>query len=245
MMNMLRPQKSGELVLDLIVPFPYIHPLTPTIPPSFKTLWQEPHLSRTYLLLKRVTDICGALVGLFILTLLLPVIALLIRREDGGPIFYKQVRVGKHGQPFQLYKLRTMIVNADSYLSQHPELLAAWQNNGKLYDDPRITRIGLFLRRTSLDELPQLWNVLRGDMSLVGPRAIQFSEVQAFRDLIDMRQQVKPGLTGLWQVSGRSTTSYEQRNVLDCTYVIECSVWMDLAILCKTLPIVFGRSGAY
>jgi undecaprenyl-phosphate galactose phosphotransferase len=180
-----------------------------------------------------------------VLALLLPMIALVIWREDAGPIFYRQVRVGQHGRAFFLYKLRTMIVEADLYLDQHPELLIAWQKNGKLHDDPRVTRCGRFLRRTSLDELPQLWNVLRGEMSLVGPRAIQFSEVSVFSELIKLRQLVKPGLTGLWQVSGRSTTSYEQRLILDCTYVMECSIWMDLAIGCKTLPIVFGRIGAY
>jgi undecaprenyl-phosphate galactose phosphotransferase len=138
-----------------------------------------------------------------------------------------------------------MMVDADTYLARNPELLRAWQQNGKLYADPRITRIGRFLRRTSLDELPQLWNVLRGEMSLVGPRAIQFSEVAIFYDLLVIRQQVKPGLTGLWQISGRSNTSYEQRNVLDCTYVMECSIWMDVTILCKTLPVVFYPIGAY
>lgn len=214
-------------------------------PPSDEVFWQEPQTSHLYLKLKRAMDICGALAGLLLLALLLPLLALLIWYEDGGPVFYTQVRVGQHGRPFSLYKLRTMMVSADAYLAQRPDLLRAWQNNGKLYDDPRITRIGRFLRRTSIDELPQVWNVLQGDMSLVGPRAIQFSEVDAFHELLAMRQQVKPGLTGLWQISGRSTTSYEQRNVLDCTYVMECSLCLDILILCKTLPVVFCHPGAY
>jgi exopolysaccharide production protein ExoY len=235
-------QKSGELICDLFDPLPVVE-LIP-IPP-YDILWQEPQFSRLYLIVKRLIDILGALIGLMLLALLLPVLALLIKNEDAGPVFYKQVRVGRHGQAFSLYKLRTMLVDADAYLVRYPELLSAWQKNGKLDADPRITRIGRFLRRTSLDELPQLWNVLCGEMSLVGPRAIQFSEVAIFHELLEMRQQVKPGLTGLWQVSGRSTTSYEQRNVLDCTYVMECSLWMDITILCKTLPVVFYHIGAY
>lgn len=220
--------------------------LTPEIPSSFyEHLSLEPDKSRTYTTIKRLIDICGALCGLLVLAILLPVIALLIWFEDAGPIFYKQERVGHRGRPFFLYKLRTMIVDADAYMARHPELLFAWRANGKLEHDPRITRLGRFLRRTSLDELPQLWNVLRGEMSLVGPRAIQFSEIEIFRELIYMRQRVKPGLTGLWQVSGRSRTSYEQRLILDCTYVLQCSLRMDITILCKTLPVVFSSVGAY
>jgi undecaprenyl-phosphate galactose phosphotransferase len=242
--NMLNSRESGKLALDLFASSSYQKRPEPTVFPS-EMFGQELRYSRLYLVMKRALDICGALVGLLILLVFLPLIALLIWCEDAGPIFYKQTRVGQHGRAFSLYKLRTMVVDADAYLKQHPDLLAAWQKNGKLHDDPRITRVGRFLRQTSIDELPQLWNVLRGEMSLVGPRAIQFSEVGAFRDLIEMRQQAKPGLTGLWQVSGRSATSYEQRSVLDCTYVMECSIWMDIAILCKTLPTVSHRVGAY
>lgn len=218
--------------------------LTPFIS-SHDSQWQEVRISRAYQITKRVLDIIGALCGLALLAIVLVFIAIFMYREDPGPLFYKQKRVGRHGKPFYLYKLRTMIVNADDYLKQHPELLAEWQQNGKLQDDPRITRIGRFLRRTSLDELPQMFNVLRGDMSLVGPRAIQYSEIEAFSELFTLRQMVKPGLTGLWQVSGRSMTSYEQRNILDCTYVLECSLSMDLKILIKTLPVVLNGAGAF
>lgn len=241
---MLNFRESGELAPDPFTPSPHQKRPEQTSFPA-EIFGQEPRSSHLYLAMKRALDICGALVGLLILLVLLPLIALLIWCEDAGPVFYKQTRVGQHGRAFSLYKLRTMVVEADTYLTQHPDLLAAWQENGKLQNDPRITRLGRFLRQTSIDELPQLWNVLRGEMSLVGPRAIQFSEVDAFRDLLEMRQQAKPGLTGLWQVSGRSATSYEQRNVLDCTYVMECSLWMDIAILCKTLPTVSNRLGAY
>ncbi len=194
---------------------------------------------------KRAIDICGAMVGLAVLGLLLPVIAFLVLREDRGPLFYKQVRVGKDCKPFTLYKIRTMVADADAYFARHPELHASWQQTGKLVHDPRITRIGAFLRRTSLDELPQMFNVLRGDISLVGPRPIQYSEIPIFGELIDFRQKVKPGLTGLWQISGRSTTDYEQRVILDCTYVVECTFWMDMMILLKTPAAVLHGYGAY
>ncbi|HEU5228206.1 MAG TPA: sugar transferase [Ktedonobacteraceae bacterium] len=211
------------------------------------TLLQGPRISRTYQIVKRAMDICGALLGLVILFCLLFVIAPLIFIEDRGAIFYKQVRVGQDGRPFLLYKLRSMVMDADDYLVQHPELLNSWRRTGKLQinQDPRVTRIGRFLRQSSLDELPQMWNVLRGEMSLVGPRAIQFSEVAAFGELATLRQMVKPGLTGLWQIRGRSLTDYEQRAFLDCIYVVKCSFWIDLYILFKTLPAVICGVGAY
>jgi len=212
---------------------------------AYNVLLEELHTSQVYEFFKRLLDICGAFLGLFVLALLLPLIAFLIVLEDRGPIFYAHVRIGQHSQPFTTYKLRSMMVDADAYLKAHPELLEAWEKSGKLERDPRITRIGNILRRTSLDELPQMVNVLRGEMSLVGPRAIQFSEIERFGELIKLRQMVKPGLTGLWQVSGRSMTDYEQRSILDCTYVLNRSFWMDAHILLKTIPAVFHGVGAY
>jgi exopolysaccharide production protein ExoY len=206
---------------------------------------QRRQTSWVYQAAKRGVDICGALIGLIVLGLLLPIIALLILLEDRGPIFYKQKRVGKDFKAFNLYKLRTMITDADGHLVRHPELLAAWRQTGKLQNDPRVTRIGSFLRRTSLDELPQLFNVLRGDLSLVGPRPIQFSEIPVFGELIKLRQTVKPGLTGLWQVSGRSNTDYEQRAILDSIYAMDCSFWIDLLIIIHTIPVVLHGRGAY
>ncbi len=219
----------------------------PIVEPFSETLLQHQvqQQARNYQFLKRGIDIGGSLLGLLLLLLLLPFIIIFILWEDRGPIFYKQERIGLYGRPFQTYKLRSMIVNADKYLVQHPELLQAWQHNGKLQDDPRITQIGKFLRRTSLDELPQVMNILRGDMSLVGPRAIQAAEVAAFGELGALRQMVKPGLTGLWQISGRSQTTYEQRLLLDCTYVLDCSIAIDMYILIKTLPVVMHGEGAY
>jgi len=212
---------------------------------AYNVLLEEPYASRAYVIFKCLLDICGALLGLFVLALFLPLIAFMIFLEDRGPVFYAQVRIGQHSQPFITYKLRSMVVDADAYLKAHPELLESWKKSGKLERDPRITRIGNFLRRTSLDEVPQMVNVLRGEMSLVGPRAIQFSEIERFGELIEIRQMVKPGLTGLWQVSGRSMTDYEQRSILDCTYVMNRSFWMDAHILLKTIPTVFHGVGAY
>lgn len=206
---------------------------------------QELQISRAYQIAKRGLDICCALVGLSILAFLLPIIAMLIWWEDRGKVFYRYVCVGQYGRPFTTYKFRSMIPNAADYLARHPELLEAWKKKGKLVNDPRITRVGRFLRCTSLDELPQMLNVLRGEMSMVGPRFIQPSEVERFGELIELRQEVRPGLTGLWQVSGRSNTDYEQRAILDCIYVMECSFWIDLLILLKTIPAVVRCVGAY
>jgi len=206
---------------------------------------QRQQQARNYQLIKRGLDIGGSLLGLTLLLLLLPFIAIFIVWEDRGPIFYQQERIGRHGRPFQAYKLRSMVANADTYLAQHPELQQAWRHSGKLQNDPRITRTGRFLRRSSLDELPQFINILLGDMSLVGPRAIQAAEIAAFGELGELRQTVKPGLTGLWQISGRSHTTYEQRLLLDCTYVLECSIEIDMHILIRTLPAVVHGEGAY
>ena len=232
--------RPNELV---ITPTSFLEQVS-EISPLYNRLLEEPRVSSAYYIAKRGLDIFGALVGLVLLALLFPILAVLICWEDRGPIFYKQVRVGQYSQPFLAYKFRTMIVDADGYMARYPELLEAWRKGGKLKDDPRITRIGGFLRRTSLDELPQVLNILRGEMSLVGPRAIQFSEIEAFNDLIELRQMVKPGLTGLWQVSGRSMTDYEQRCILDCTYVLDRSFWLDVEILLRTLPAVINGIGA-
>jgi len=234
----------GDLILDLIAPAVFSEQAIVAHSVHGFPL-PEPTISWQYQIARRILDICGALIGLALFLLLFPIIALFILWEDHGPIFYKQERIGRYGCPFTIYKLRSMMLNADAYLAQHPELLKQWQQNGKLYEDPRITRVGRFLRRSSIDELPQLLNVLRGEMSLVGPRAIQSSELAAFGELSTLRQMVKPGLTGLWQVSGRSTTDYEQRCILDCTYVMECSLQMDIQILFKTLPVVLQHTGAY
>lgn len=188
------------------------------------------------------------LVGVVCLPLI-ALIALAIRFDSSGPIFYSQVRIGRRGRPFKAWKFRTMVPDADKvlreYLHRQPELRSHWDQDRKLKYDPRITRLGRWLRRTSLDELPQLWNVLRGEMSLVGPRPIVHDEVHRYADKFELYTQVLPGLTGLWQVSGRNNITYEERVNLDAYYVRNWSVWLDLYILIRTVWVVLMGDGAY
>ena len=180
---------------------------------------------------------------------LIALISLLIRLDSRGPIFYRQTRIGREGKLFKAWKFRSMVVDADieleRYLQHHPELKSSWEEDHKLKDDPRITRVGHFLRRTSLDELPQLWNIFIGEMSLVGPRPIVYEEVWRYGDLYDLYLQVLPGLTGLWQVSGRNDVTYEERVNFDAYYVRNWSVWLDIYILIRTIKVVLAGDGAY
>lgn len=168
---------------------------------------------------------------------------------DGGPILFRQRRIGAGGRPFYCLKFRTMVVDADRALeaafAKNPALAVEWEERRKLTDDPRVTWVGRFLRKTSLDELPQLINVLRREMSLVGPRPIVEGEVYLYGHNIAQYYATRPGLTGLWQVSGRSNTSYARRVQLDVWYVNNWTFWHDVAVLLKTIPVVFGREGAY
>jgi lipopolysaccharide/colanic/teichoic acid biosynthesis glycosyltransferase len=168
---------------------------------------------------------------------------------SGGPMFFAHRRIGIGGKPFYCLKFRTMVTDADLVLKEaiahDPALAAEWNATQKLRNDPRVTRIGRFLRMTSLDELPQLINVLLRHMSLVGPRPIVESEVRFYGDDIAHYYNTRPGLTGLWQVSGRSNTSYTRRVQLDVWYVNNWSVWLDIAVLLKTLPAVLARTGAH
>jgi exopolysaccharide biosynthesis polyprenyl glycosylphosphotransferase len=196
--------------------------------------------------LKQITD--WSLIVLS-LPLLLPVfiaIALLIKLDSPGPIFFRRRVLGIGGREFDALKFRTMVENGDEVLAQHPELKAELEANYKLKDDPRITRLGRFLRKTSLDELPQLINVLAGQMSIVGPRMISPEEAEMYGTMHLNLLTVKPGITGLWQVSGRSDLAYEERVRLDIHYIRNYSVWWDLQILfVQTLPAVVGKRGAY
>lgn len=205
-----------------------------------------------YRVIKRMIDVLGA--GL-VLVLLLPIcalIALLVRFDSPGPVFHRR-RVLKQqpweGQDalktFDALKFRTMRVDADDYLHRNPELLAAFQNNFKLQNDPRITRVGQWLRRTSLDELPQLINILRGQMSLVGPRIITLDELSRYGEDAPTLLSVTPGLTGLWQVSGRQNLNYAERVRLDLSYVESRSIPMDIGILLRTVDCVVSGRGAY
>ena len=197
---------------------------------------------------KRTVEVLLA-IGMLIALLPLFLIFALIIRVDGGPTFYGQVRVGRGGRPFRCLKFRSMVHNADKVLAdllaRDPEAALEWANDFKLKNDPRITRLGRFLRSSSLDELPQLLNVLRGDMSFVGPRPIVEAEIERYREDIDLYYLVRPGITGLWQVSGRNDVSYDERVALDARYVLNWSLKFDLMIMLKTLPAVLRKSGAY
>lgn len=199
-------------------------------------------------LTKRLFDVSAALVLLTLLAPLMVVLALRIRR-DGGPAVFRHQRLGMGGKMFPCYKFRTMVVDAEARLKEllgkDPNLRAEWERDHKLRNDPRISAVGQFLRRTSLDELPQLFNVLRGEMSLVGPRPIVPAELARYGADADYFLMVRPGITGLWQVSGRNDLEYEQRVYLDTWYIKNWSLWYDIAILFKTLRVVLQRDGAY
>ena len=176
-------------------------------------------------------------------------IAALVKLGSRGPVFYGHERIGEGGRTFRAWKFRTMVQNADDllekYLESNPELRAEWAAHHKLRTDPRVTKIGRFLRQTSLDELPQIWNVTRGEMSLVGPRPIVREEAVKYGEELDLYGMVRPGITGLWQVSGRSDTSYEGRVAMDVHYVRNWSVWLDIYLLARTVGVVLRRQGAY
>jgi lipopolysaccharide/colanic/teichoic acid biosynthesis glycosyltransferase len=183
-----------------------------------------------------------------VLVMALPVLALaalLVATTSRGPVIYRQQRFGQHGRTFVLYKFRTMVRNADAILEHSPVLRSAFARQWKLDRDPRITRIGHWLRISSIDELPQLVNVLRGQMSIVGPRPVQPGEITDwYKELGLVVFSVKPGLTGLWQVKGRSCTSYEERIAMDIEYLRRRSFWFDLQLLVRTIPAVLLRRGA-
>lgn len=199
---------------------------------------------------KRLFDILGSLCALIILSPAFALLALAIKWHDPGPVFYAQKRTGRRGEPFKCLKFRTMAADADERLErwrvETPDLYAEFQKTFKLVNDPRITRLGGWLRKTSLDELPQLINVLRGEMSLVGPRPVLDRElIEYYGPAATLYKRVRPGLTGLWQVRGRSDTSYEERVVLDEWYILNWSFWYDIVILLQTVWVVLRREGAY
>lgn len=199
--------------------------------------------------LKRTLDLVVASVLGLLLSPLVLLIALLVRVGSAGTAFYGHWRVGESGRPFRVWKFRTMVKNADQVLEQHlasdPLLRWEWQTTHKLKNDPRVTPLGKVLRQTSLDEIPQIWNVIRGDMSLVGPRPIVLAEACRYGEEFEIYRKVRPGITGLWQVSGRSDTSYQQRVALDTQYVRNWSFWLDIYLLSQTIAVVLYRRGAY
>jgi Undecaprenyl-phosphate galactose phosphotransferase WbaP len=209
----------------------------------------DPLLQPSSLRIKRAFD---AVVSFLFILGALPLgalIALAIRLETRGPVFFRHTRIGRNNRKFVLWKFRSMVSNADAlldeYLRQHPELLDEWNRTHKLKQDPRVTRVGRWLRRSSLDELPQLWNVLRGDMSMVGPRPVVEEELTKYGPAASLYLRVPPGLTGLWQISGRNDTSYRQRVELDTRYIHTWSIGLDLLVLWKTVRVVLRGHGAY
>ena len=198
--------------------------------------------------LKRALDLVGTVIGGVLISPLVFAIAVLIKLDTPGPAFYGHRRLGAAGEHFLCWKFRTMHVDAERLLDKHlqdsPILRAEWEQNQKLRDDPRVTRVGHFLRQTSLDELPQLWNVLRGEMSLTGPRPIVDAEVPKYGEVYKLYKRIRPGMSGLWQVGGRSDTSYVERVEMDSYYVRNWSVWLDLIILARTIKIVVLGEGA-
>ena len=195
--------------------------------------------------LKSAFDYVGAAVGLILLLPFLLLIALLVKLDSPGPALHRRRVLGVGGQTFEALKFRTMRVDADEYLKQHPELAEELERNGKLKDDPRVTRLGRFLRKASIDELPQLINVLKGQMSLVGPRMISPPEWAKFGKWKHNLLTVKPGITGQWQVSGRSELSYEDRVKLDMHYIRNYTIWLDIHVLSNTFGAVLRGNGAY
>ena len=194
---------------------------------------------------KTFMDYTLALVGVVLISPLLILLALIVKLDSPGPVIYRRRVMGRGGTQFDAWKFRTMVVNGDEILAAHPDLKARWERDQKLEDDPSVTRSGNWMRKLSLDELPQLFNVLYGQMSLVGPRMFAPIELVRYGDAVDEILSVKPGITGLWQVSGRSNLSYGDRARLDLEYTRTRSVWIDLKLLALTVPAVLQKRGAF
>lgn len=197
----------------------------------------------------RILDVAIAVAALIALLPLFLLLSMAIRLHDGGPVFFGHQRIGKDGTAFRCWKFRSMVIDAEErlqrLLGEDPAAAREWCETQKLRNDPRVTPLGKVLRRTSLDELPQLFNVLRGEMSIVGPRPIVSSESVRYGHYYALYCRVRPGMTGLWQISGRSDISYLERIVLDAKYVASKTVLRDLKIMCLTVPRVLGFRGSY
>lgn len=200
-------------------------------------------------LIKTLVDYILTIIGTILISPILLFIAAWIYHDSPGPVIFKHIRIGKNGKAFPCYKFRSMCVDADAKLAEllanDPEARAEWERDFKLKNDPRITKSGAFLRKTSLDELPQLFNVLRGEMSLVGPRPIIQEELERYGEFVDDYLMVMPGITGMWQVNGRSDTTYDERVQMDSWYVRNWSVWLDFMLLWRTIKAVVAGKGAY
>ncbi len=228
--------------------YSYIDPSVPARARSPEAV-SAPIDSLRYRVLKRAFDIALIVLSTPVLLLVVALVAVLVRWGSHGPVFYSHRRIRQNGAFFSMWKFRTMCVNSaevlEEYLTTHPKARSEWNRTHKLKCDPRVTPVGRFLRKYSIDELPQIWNVLRGQMTLVGPRPIVAAEVEKYGEGFYSYCRVKPGLTGLWQVSGRSELSYPQRVALDCAYVKHWSLRRDVFILLRTFLSVANKDGAY
>lgn len=204
--------------------------------------------TKSYLFIKRLFDFLASLAALILLSLLMLILAILVYLDDPGKVFYGHLRIGKNGKPFKVWKFRSMYMNADKMIDLlTPEQAKQYYTEFKIDNDPRITKIGNFLRKTSLDELPQLFNVLCNDMSLVGPRPLIESEIQTYyADMYDTLLAVKPGVTGYWQAYARNNATYQsgERQKMEMYYVHNASLWLDIKILFKTIGSVLKKQGA-
>ena len=200
---------------------------------------------KVYEICKRTIDIIGAGLGLILLSPIIAVVACAVKVTSKGPIFFSQKKVGKNGELFEMYKFRSMVVNAEELKGNLEDQNEMSGPMFKIKDDPRVTKVGKFIRKTSIDELPQLWNVLKGDMSLVGPRPSLPKEVEQFDNWMFKRLSVRPGLTCYWQVSGRNNIDFEDWMKLDCRYVDERNLWIDIKLIFKTVFVLFGDKNAH
>jgi len=255
-----KPASISSLIADHLYTIPQVHVLSELT--GLPDHWNPQrldglagiHLQQNLMLpmprlTKRLIDLVAAIVGGIILLPLFFYLAVAVKMSSRGPILYGHERIGRYGRRFKAWKFRTMFQNSnlvlDQFLEDNPDMKDEWDRDHKLRYDPRVTRIGRLLRKTSFDELPQLWNVIRGDMSLVGPRPIVTDEIVKYGPYYGLYTMVKPGITGLWQVSGRNNTTYDERVQLDAYYVRNWSPWMDVFLLLKTIRIVLFARGAY
>lgn len=200
--------------------------------------------STSYYITKRIVDFLGALFGIIALSPLIIITAIAVKLDSKGPILFAQKRVGQNGRIFHMYKFRSMVTNAEELLHKLKDKNEMTGPMFKMKNDPRITRVGKFIRKTSIDELPQLFNVLKGEMSLVGPRPNLSREVEKFTERQKIKLLAKPGLTCYWQVMGRNDIDFEEWMELDIKYVKERNIWIDIALILKTVRVLFGDEGA-
>ena len=198
-----------------------------------------------YISVKRIIDVIISTIGLIVLSPIFLILAIIIKLDSKGPVFFAHTRYGKDGKKFKMYKFRTMYENAQDMINDFTqEQMKEWKENFKLQDDPRITKVGKFLRKTSLDELPQIVNIIKGDLSIIGPRPVIEEELEKYGDNKDKFLSVTPGLTGYWQANGRSSTTYEQRMEMELYYIDNISPKLDVKIFFKTIESVIKKEGA-